>query len=530
MALLGFKNIIINSKEQTLVNNVSFSIESGEILSLVGESGSGKSLTCLSILQLLPKTLVVKGAIEFESQQFGKCNLLNLPAHQLQKLALKEIAYIFQEPMTALNPVQTCGQQLLENIKLCGYQKADQKQRLLELLEMVDLNDHERVIHSYPFQLSGGQRQRVMIAMALVGNPELIIADEPTTALDILLQTEILGLLKRICKTTNKSMLFVSHDLDAVSEFSDRTAVMYKGELLELNTTQQIISNPTHAYTKALLACKPSADKKGYYLTTLKDAQTLDFEAVPLIPNQISDQIILAVDELTKTYNETYKALEHISFSINEGESIGLIGESGSGKSTISKILVNLEQASGGKLSFNFKNEAALSSNVQMVFQDPFAALNPSLKIKTMLAEVFNKHQPNIKNSEIKAAMEQLLVKVGLQSSDLEKYPSNFSGGQRQRLCIARALAAKPKLLICDEATSALDLSVQAQILNLLKDLQKSEQLTILMITHSMAVAAWFCNRIIVLKNGEIVEQGDTDTLLAHPNNKYTKLLFDKSI
>ena len=529
MALLHLKNITIHSKDLILVNNVSFSIERGEIVSIVGESGSGKSLTCLSILQLLAKNLTVKGEVEFDSQQFGNCNLLNLPVHQLQKLALKEIAYIFQEPMTALNPVQTCGQQLIENIKLCGFKKAEQGQRLLELLEMVDLNDHQRVINSYPFQLSGGQRQRIMIAMALAGNPELIIADEPTTALDILLQTEILGLLKRICKTTNKSMLFVSHDLDAVSEFSDRTAVMYKGELIEMNTTEQIISNPSHAYTKALLACKPSADKKGYYLTTLKDSQTLDYISVPLVPNPISEQCILNVNQLTKIYNDSYKALEHISFSINEGESIGLIGESGSGKSTISKILVNLEQASGGKLSFNFKNGGELSSNVQMVFQDPFAALNPSLKIKTMLAEVFNKHQPNIKNSEIKAAMEQLLVKVGLQSSDLEKYPSNFSGGQRQRLCIARALAAKPKLLICDEATSALDLSVQAQILNLLKDLQKSEQLTILMITHSMAVAAWFCNRIIVLKNGEIVEQGETDTLFKSPQNAYTQMLFDAS-
>ncbi|MDI1233622.1 MAG: ABC transporter ATP-binding protein [bacterium] len=530
MALLTFKDIAISSSTSPLVKALNLSINRGEILSIVGESGSGKSLSCLSILHLLPKTLDITGAIFFESEKLGRCDLMQLSEKEIQSLALVEIAYIFQEPMTALNPVLTCGQQLLENIKRCGYLGENRKVRLLELLKMVDLNDYERIIRSYPFQLSGGQRQRVMIAMALAGNPTLIIADEPTTALDVLLQEEILGLLKRICKTENKSLLFVSHDLDAVSQFSDRTAVMYQGEILEVNTTTELIKNPQNAYTKALLACKPSPAKKGFYLTTLKDAQRQNFVSKRLQEHTINDKLILNVAHLDKTYNQTYKALEDISFSIKEGESIGLIGESGSGKSTISKILVNLEKASGGHFEFNFKNGGNLPSNVQMVFQDPFAALNPSLKIKTMLEDVFKLHQPDVKKANLKNEMEQLLMKVGLQGSDLEKYPSNFSGGQRQRLCIARALAAKPTLLICDEATSALDLSVQAQILNLLKDLQNSEQLTILMITHSMAVAAWFCNRIIVLKNGSIVEQGDAEQLFANPENAYTKLLFEKSI
>ncbi len=530
MPLIEFSHLNINAGPSALVKDVCLGIERGEILSLVGESGSGKSLTCLSILDLLPKTLKVSGDIFFESKQNGLCNLRQLPPKQLRQIALKEIAYIFQEPMTALNPVQTCGQQLIENIKLCGFKNKEAKEKLIALLDMVDLKDYKRVIHSYPFQLSGGQRQRVMIAMALAGNPTLLIADEPTTALDVLLQEEILGLLKSICKTQQKSMLFVSHDLDAVKQFSDRTAVMYKGDILEVNQTTELINNPQHNYTKALLACKPSPEKKGFYLTTLRDAENVDFVSKPLPSITVHDKTVLEVADLRKLYDGKFKALENISFTIREGESVGLIGESGSGKSTISKVLVNLETKTGGHIKFDFSNKDSLSSNVQMVFQDPFAALNPSLKVNTMLEEVFHIHQPKIKGKVLKEEMVLLLNKVGLQASDLEKYPANFSGGQRQRLCIARALAVKPTLLICDEATSALDLSVQAQILNLLKDLQASERLTVLMITHSMAVAAWFCNSIIVLKNGEIVEQGDAIELFANPKNEYTRLLFEKSV
>ncbi len=530
MSLLEIKHLKIKANAHELVKDVSFNIAKGEILSLVGESGSGKSLTCLSILNLLPNTLRADGKIYFDSEKSGKCNLMTLDSKALRNIALNEIAYIFQEPMTALNPVQTCGQQLTENIKLSGYKQQMINERLSDLLNMVDLKEHQRVIKAYPFQLSGGQRQRVMIAMALAGNPSLLIADEPTTALDVLLQEEILGLLKDICKKNKKSMLFVSHDLDAVKQFSDRTAVMYKGNILEINTTSEIIQNPQHAYTKALLACKPSVEKKGFYLTTIKDAEDVNFTPKPLTKEIVGENLVIKVDHLNKTYNNQFKALDNISFTIKEGESVGLIGESGSGKSTLSKILVNLETKSGGEIKFDFKNKKGLTSNVQMVFQDPFAALNPSLKVKTMLTEVFKIHQPNIQKEELKFGMVQMLEKVGLKESDLEKYPSNFSGGQRQRLCIARALAVKPKLLICDEATSALDLSVQAQILNLLKDLQISEQLTVLMITHSMAVAAWFCNSIIVLKNGSIVEQGNAKQLFAHPKNEYTKLLLEKSV
>lgn len=528
MSLIEFKDLSIQTSSRQLVKDVSFTINKGEIVSLVGESGSGKSLTCLSVMRLLPSMLKVSGNILFETGN-NRVDLLTLEKKVLRQLALKEIAYIFQEPMTALNPVQTCEKQLSENLILCGTKKNDLKERLHALLDMAELKDHDRILGAYPFQLSGGQRQRVMIAMALAGDPSLLIADEPTTALDVLIQEEILELLKSICRSKQKSMLFISHDLDAVKQFSDRTAVMFKGSIVEMNDTQSLINHPQHNYTKALLACKPSPEKKGYYLSTLADSGEISLNPKPFENISVSDRNILKVENLNKFYNRKFKAIGDVSFSIKEGESVGLIGESGSGKSTISKILVNLETKTKGTVVFDFKNKNSLTDNVQMIFQDPFAALNPSLKVGTMLSEVFKIHQPGIKSSDIKQEMISLLEKVGLSEGDLEKYPANFSGGQRQRLCIARALAVKPTLLICDEATSALDLSVQAQILNLLKSLQISEHLTILMITHSMSVAAWFCNTLIVLKDGEIVEQGDAERLFANPENAYTKMLFEKS-
>ncbi|MES2618255.1 MAG: ABC transporter ATP-binding protein [Bacteroidota bacterium] len=526
--LLEIQNLRINSHQQPLVKGINLTINKGEILSIVGESGSGKSLTCLSILQLLPKTLTVNGIINYQPQGTDAViDLIQQEKKALRKLSLKEIAYIFQEPMTALNPVQTCGKQIKENLKLCGVTSSQMDERATALLNMVELKDHQRVLSSYPFQLSGGQRQRVMIAMALAGNPQLLIADEPTTALDVLLQEEILGLLKQICKTQGKSMLFISHDLDAVKQFSDRTAVMYKGEIIETKATHELVTNPEHPYTKALLNCKPSPSKKGHYLSTIDQPNSIPFNDSTNIEGS---KIIATVKDLSKSFGrQQFKALKDITFSIAEGDSIGLIGESGSGKSTISKILVELEAPSIGKVAYSFGNDKQLSSNVQMVFQDPFASLNPNLSVRSMLKEVFTIHRKELNDAQINEAMEALLVKVGLQVSDLNKYPNNFSGGQRQRLCIARALAVKPKLLICDEATSALDLSVQAQILNLIKELQISEHLTILMITHSMAVAAWFCNRIIVLKNGEMVEQGTTEQMMQAPADQYTKMLLEKS-
>jgi peptide/nickel transport system ATP-binding protein len=427
-----------------------------------------------------------------------------------------------------LNPVQTCGKQLLENIALCGVRKkAERMEMAHKLLNDVELIDTEKMMKAFPFQLSGGQRQRVMIAMALAGQPELIIADEPTTALDVLLQDEILGLIKDLCKKQGKSVLFVSHDIDAVYKFSDRIAVMYKGEIVESDISSRIINEPKHPYTQALLACKPKPEKQGIYLTTLADTME-QRPPVAFDEQTILGDTLVKVSQLNKVYGrepKVFVALNQVNFEIHEGESIGLIGESGSGKSTISKVLVKLEQASGGEIAYDFHNNKPLSSNVQMIFQDPFAALNPALKVGDMLKEVIALHQPTLSHAEALACMDSLLEKVGLNVSDKTKYPSNFSGGQRQRLCIARALAAKPSLLICDESTSALDLSVQAQILNLLKHLQITENLSILMITHSMAVASWFCRYLVVLKNGSIVEQGPAAELIREPQHPYTKAM-----
>jgi peptide/nickel transport system ATP-binding protein len=528
MPVLNVSGLNINAGIQALVKNISFEVRRGEVFSIVGESGSGKSLTCLSILGLLAPNLKASGSVKFISEDAQEFEMLDLNDTTRADFALKRIAYIFQEPLSALNPVQTCGKQLLENISLSGTNDREQAMtRARKLLTDVELHDADKVLKAYPFQLSGGQRQRVMIAMALAGEPDLIIADEPTTALDVLIQDEILGLIKDLCKKQGKSVLFISHDIDAVYKFSDRIAVMYKGEIVEANSSEEIIKNPQHPYTQALLACKPKPEKKGVYLTTLAD--TMEQKTPETFSEAPASELRLAdIKELGKTFNQHHKAfiaLQDISFGIHQGESIGLIGESGSGKSTISRIMVKLEQASKGEVIYDFKNKKPLSSNIQMIFQDPFAALNPAIRIGDMLKEVIHHHQPEVKSGQITEAIDTLLLKVGLTPGDRSKYPSNFSGGQRQRLCIARSLAAKPALLICDESTSALDLSVQAQILNLLKHLQITENLSILMITHSMAVAAWFCQYLIVLKNGSIVEQGKAGDLIRNPGDDYTKAM-----
>lgn len=527
MPLLQVSQLTISSKNDTLVKGVSFEIGRSEIVSIVGESGSGKSLSCLSILNLLPKTLKAEGSVIFDDQG-QSTELLNASSKIRQAFALKKIAYIFQEPLSALNPVQTCGKQILENLNLCGYKSEQALKKAKSLLDMVELHDMDKVMKAYPFELSGGQRQRVMIAMALAGDPDLIIADEPTTALDVLLQDEILGLIKKLTKEQGKSVLFVSHDLDAVRKFSDRILVMYKGQIVETGTAEQIINHPQELYTKALLACKPNPEKRGQRLKTIQDFEQAESSGNRFEEPQKSDERIVNTHLLHKEYSKdgkVYRALKSVSFEVRKGQSVGLIGESGSGKSTISKLLVNLEDPTGGTIEYDFENNKPLSSNVQMIFQDPFSALNPLIRIEDMLEEVIHLHQPKLNGVEVQQEIDNLLNKVGLSSEARRKYPSDFSGGQRQRICIARALAVKPRLLICDESTSALDLSVQAQILNLLKELQLQEGLSILMITHSMAVAAWFCSYLIVLRNGYIVEQGKTDVLIRQASSDYTKAM-----
>lgn len=526
MALLKIEGLTIKTGEKVLVDDLHLSINRGEIISLVGESGSGKSLTCLSVLNLLPDTLQTEGSIKYCEEDGTFTELMGMDSKLRKKYALKKIAYIFQEPLTALNPVQKCGDQLFENLSLCGFKgQHELNEKAVELLKSVELLQTDKILNAYPFQLSGGQRQRVMIAMALAGNPDLIIADEPTTALDVIIQEEILELIRSLAKVQHKSILLISHDLDAVGRFSDRIAVMYKGKIIEQGMASEVFGQPKEIYTKALLACKPTPEKKEYYLSTI---QSVGETSVRFTEPEVSDQQLLSVNLLRKDFyqdDKVFRALKSLSFDLYRGQSAGLIGESGSGKSTISKILVNLENATGGTVEYDFDNKLSLSSNVQLIFQDPFAALNPEINVRSMLSEVIRKHRKNLSSSEVLELSIELLIKVGLTPEDSVKYPSNFSGGQRQRLCIARALAVNPTLLICDESTSALDLSVQAQILNLLKELQISEGLTILMITHSMAVAAWFCQYLIVLKDGYIVEQGKTSDLIKNASNEYTRSL-----
>jgi peptide/nickel transport system ATP-binding protein len=529
MSLLSVNGLKIFAGNDLLVKGIDFNIDRGEILAIVGESGSGKSLSCLSLLNLLPKELKVEGQATIHLSEKQTFSLLNMDSQLRKTLALNHISYIFQEPLSALNPVKTCGNQLLENVQIClQSNKKGHLEKARELLNKVELHDFDKVMKSYPYQLSGGQRQRVMIAMSLAGNPDLIIADEPTTALDVVLQDEILGLIKRIVKEQNKSLILVSHDLDAVAQFSDRILVMYKGELVEQGKSKDIIQHPKELYTKALIACKPKPEHKGQFLNTIHSEMENNGLTSSFLEPAIGETLIVKTNLLSKYYKQGKKyfhALKTISFEIHKGQSVGLIGESGSGKSTISKLLVGLELSNGGEIVYDFENNLPLSSNVQMIFQDPFAALNPALSVKSMLQEVIYKHQSSLNSKQVEEEIETLLLKVGLQSSDQLKYPSNFSGGQRQRLCIARALAAKPQLLICDESTSALDLSVQAQILNLLKHLQLTENLSLLVITHSMAVAAWFCQYLVVLKDGYIIEQGNTETLINQASNEYTQLL-----
>jgi peptide/nickel transport system ATP-binding protein len=527
--MLSVDNLSIKASGVSLLNQVSFKLNSQELLGIVGESGSGKSLTCLAIGGLLPKTLTVAGQIVYTDANGQSHDCIPMTPELRKMLALKHFAYVFQEPLTALNPVQTCGQQLRENLKLVGVKGRQAiEEQLIALLKEVELYDYERVASSYPFELSGGQRQRVMIAMALAGDPDIIIADEPTTALDANVQDGILKLLKTLCVQKGKSVILISHDLDAVAKYADRIAVFYKRQIIETGPTQTLINNPQQAYTKALLQCKPNPDRRGHYLVSIDNGQAqLNTSAYADAPPSDA-QSILHIDTLSKTYTSkigTVKALNNISFDIKKGWCTALIGESGSGKSTLSKLLVQLEASTEGQISYQIGSGQLLSSQVQMIFQDPFAALNPKHRIQTMFHEVLIKHRPDLDHQGRITHSQSLMQKVGLQANDLEKYPNAFSGGQRQRICIARALAVGPQLLICDESTSALDLSVQAQILNLLKQLQVEEGLSLLLITHSMAVAAWMSDYLLVLQNGQLLEQGLTADLIKNSQSAYTQSL-----
>jgi peptide/nickel transport system ATP-binding protein len=548
-----------NNRTQVL-HAVDLMLKKGELLALVGESGSGKSVTSLTAMQLIPNLSSVVDSGEIWYYKEGeKVALHELSDQEMQGFRSKEIAMIFQEPMTALNPAMTCGSQVFEVINQhLNLSKTAVKKRCFDLFESVDLPDPERIYSAYPHQLSGGQKQRVMIAMALSCEPKILIADEPTTALDVTVQKEVLALIKRLQKKHQMACLFISHDLELVREVADTIAVMQNGVIVENKPTKELFQNPTHSYTKALLACRPNLNKNLKSLATVSDflenpnfdinrfyqENTLPLEVVKAHRSSLyNKQPILEIKQLSKEYRTNVffgkgtvvRALDAISLDLFKGESLGIVGESGCGKSTLSKCIVQLEKQSAGDILFSGVSIQALLSNdslgyrksIQMIFQDPASALNPKMKIGAILMEVMKVHGVGESSTDRQQKAEQLLCKVGLLAEHFNRYPHEFSGGQKQRIGIARALALEPKIIICDESVSALDVSVQAQVLNLLNELKDSFGLTYIFISHDLSVVKHFCDRIIVLNNGEIEEQGFPEELFKNPKSEYTRKLIE---
>lgn len=529
-----------NDETFAAVRGIDFSINQGQILGLIGESGSGKSVASQCITKLIDDALLY-GEVLF-SHNDSQVNLLTVDEDTLRTIRRREIAYIFQEPMTALNPLITCGKQILE----CA--ESPSAEFLSLLLEKVELTDIERVAASYPHELSGGQRQRIMIAMALAKKPKLLIADEPTTALDIAVQTEILTLLKKLSRDEKMGILFITHDLLSLKGFADNIAVMYHGKLVEKNTANKILTHPQHPYAKALIESRATYTKRGNILAEIDDLlETKDGElhfnppkSISLTPKKNSDEILLELSGVEKSHfksslfkKEETKVLHDIHFTLNQGDILGLIGESGSGKSTIAKLILKIWNPTNGVLKLHNKDLASISDiseEIQLVFQDPFSSLNPKHKIGNAISEVLQTTDKKAPKSAVKEKVISLLQEVGLTASDFAKYPHEFSGGQRQRICIAKTLAKNPKIIVLDEAVSALDVSVQAKVLNLLNDLKREKGLTYLLISHDMNVVSYFCNKIIVLKQGRVIESGETDILIRNPKSDYTKTLLEHSI
>ncbi|TAN68232.1 MAG: ABC transporter ATP-binding protein [Methylobacter sp.] len=505
---------------QTVVDDISFAIHAGETFALVGESGSGKSITALSVLRLLPNNARLKA----EAIKLNGDDLLKRSEFELCKIRGRRIGFIFQDPMSSLNPVMTIGSQIEEVIKLHFDLPRDAlKQRALELLQQVEIPAPQQRIKDYPHQLSGGQRQRVMIAIALAGKPDLLIADEPTTSLDVTIQAQILALLKNIQQQTGMALWLISHDLALVSSIADRVAVMQQGKIVETGATAEFFSQPKHPYTRKLLNALPSMQS---CLTHSAE------EKPPLL--QVSDFYCYYPIRkgLFKRIVDYVRAVDGVSFNIQQGKTLALVGESGCGKTTLGKSLLNLIPGSG-RVVINGVELNALSgealrqqrANIQIVFQDPFSSMNPRMLVGDIIAEGIRALHPKLSPEQRKARVGQLLQQVDLPEDSALRYPHEFSGGQRQRICIARALAVDPKLIVCDEPTSALDVSVQAQIIQLLKTLQQEKGVSYLFITHDLAVVAEIADDVAVMYKGKIIEQGSVAEILTQPKQAYTKKL-----
>lgn len=556
MSLLSIKNLSISFKNDDVavkaVHSVSLNIEKGKTLALVGESGSGKSITALSILQLLPSNAVINGDISFKPGDEKETTLLQLSQKKVNTIRGNKIAMIFQEPMTSLNPVFTCGWQVME--ALITHQKLskkDAKKKTIELFKQVELPDPSAMVDRYPHQLSGGQKQRVMIAMAISCNPYLLIADEPTTALDVRVQKNILELIKKIQQQTNLSVLLITHDLGLVADVADDIAVMYKGEIVEQGKAMVILNHPKHNYTKALLACRPAASSKGKRLAVLSDFMVKEELFQPKMQQAgltvsrlpIADSTILSVQNLNVHFTSArnflgkaisyFKAVDGVSFDVKENETVGLVGESGCGKTTLARTILQLIKPTSGKILLNGKdissmNAAALRSarkDMQIVFQDPYGSLNPRITIGEAIMEPLSVHHLYNNKAERKEKIISLLEQVKLHPDHFKRYPHQFSGGQRQRISMARALALEPSFLVFDESVSALDVSVQAQVLNLINDLKATHNFTSIFISHDLAVVHYISDRILVMEKGKIVESGNADQVYFDPQHEYTKKL-----
>lgn len=540
---LSLKGLSVDIHNKTAVShitsNVSFNIKPGETLALVGESGSGKSITSLAITGLLPsQARIAGGQIEFEGQE-----IQDWSEHQFLKLRGQKIATIFQEPMTSLNPLHKVGKQIIEVIVI--HRLSNRKaaiQRAKELLVEVGLPKDS--YNKYPHQLSGGQQQRVMIAIALACRPKLLIADEPTTALDVTVQKQILILLKSLQSQYGMAMLLITHDLGIVADIADQVAVMYQGKLEEQGPTNRVFANPQSAYTKGLIACRPPLAFTPTRLATFNDV--IDGKKIPIrLDKRSSDSnsTILEVQNLSKEYSSSFSlfnkshnsflALDDINLKVFTGETVGIVGESGSGKTTLARIIMRLLKPSAGKVIFDGCDITNLSQKelfetrkkIQYIFQNPYGALNSKMKVQDILLEPIVTHDRTTPISQHIEFAKYLLSRVGLQTKDLNKFPHEFSGGQRQRISIARALTLKPKVLVCDECVSALDVSVQAQILNLLLDLQEEQKLTYLFISHDLAAVKFFSDRVAVMYQGKIVECNEAESLYKSPQDEFTRKL-----
>ena len=552
--ILSIQNLRVAFKSNTGLNEVlhgiSYDLFPNEILGIVGESGSGKSVASLAIMGLLPpkKSVVSTGDILFKNK-----NILHYSQKELEALRGQKIAMIFQEPMSALNPSMSCGAQVEELLfQHTSLSKKEVKEKVIQLFNEVKIPSPYETFKKYPHEISGGQQQRVMIAMAIACKPDILIADEPTTALDVTVQKDIIALLKTLQKECKMSVIFISHDLALVSEIADRILVMYQGSIIESGPTKSIFETPKENYTKALIGARPTLKSRLKQLPTISDflSNTISKSVISKSSRTkkhkeiYSQAPLLEVINLEKIYfsnpsffgtKTAFKAVDAVSFRVYAGETMGLVGESGCGKSTLGKAILQLEKATAGTLNYKGKDITnlhkkelrALRKEIQIIFQDPYASLNPRLTVGEAIMEPMKVHKLFSSDEERKTKTLEILEKVGLDPSHFDRYPHEFSGGQRQRIGIARTIAVEPKLIICDESVSALDISVQAQVLNLLNVLKEDYGFTYIFISHDLAVVKFMSDQLMVMNKGKIEELGEADAIYDNPQKAYTKALID---